>query len=140
MTHLHFENLTTVKLPLVQRFYKNHYPAAKANKSETIIVGYINGSICCAVRFRKIEQYQLLTGMAVDSTMRHQGIGSSLLAYCQRTILTHDVYCFALTSLDFFYQRYGFTIINPDQLPNSLKMLYQSYTRSGKALTPMQFN
>jgi N-acetylglutamate synthase-like GNAT family acetyltransferase len=140
MTDIHFERLEPIKLPLVQRFYKNHYPQSKANRSEMVIVGYNHGIICAAVRLKCIEKHRLLTGMAVDSSMRSRGVGTSLLNYCQQTILTNNVYCFALNSLENFYQKNRFMVINPDQLPNSLKMLYQSYTRNGKALTPMQFN
>lgn len=139
MVKLQFERLEPVKLPLLQRFYKQHYPSTKPKKTELIIIARREGQLCAAVRFRPIEHYQLLTGMAVDETMRSNGIGHQLLAYCQEQILDSRVYCFAFPWLKDFYQTHGFKTIDSENLPNSLKILLKRYQNGGKSLIPMHY-
>ncbi|MGX9418749.1 GNAT family N-acetyltransferase [Vibrio sp. RC27] len=139
MIKLEFETLDSVKLPLVQRFYKRHYPATKPKKNEHIIIARSLGEICAVVRFRPIEQYKLLTGMVVDEAFRGQGIGHQLLEHCQQQILSENVYCFAFTWLEPFYQAHHFHSLDPDQLPNNLNILFQRYKSSGKSLIPMRY-
>ncbi len=139
MIKLQFEKLDPVKLPLVQRFYKLHYPSARPKKNELIVVARHENRICAAVRFRPVEHYQLLTGMAVDEALRGQGVGRQLLTHCQQQILDSGVYCFAFTWLEGFYRQHNFTTLSDDKLPNSLQMLFQRYQNSGKALIAMQY-
>lgn len=140
MVNLLFEKLDPIKLPLLQRFYKQHYPS-KPKKDELIIVARKEGAICGAVRFRTIDQFRLLTGMAVDEDLRGNGIGHQLLDYCQHQepILNPEVYCFAFPWLVNFYQQHGFQVIETEQLPPSLRSLYQRYLNSGKSLVAMQY-
>jgi N-acetylglutamate synthase-like GNAT family acetyltransferase len=139
MVNLEFEKLDTLKLPLVQRFYKSHYPATKPKKNELVIVARRSGDICAVVRFRPIEQFQLLTGMVVNEQYRRQGIGHQLLNYCQQDMISNQVYCFAFTWLASFYQQHDFRTIDIEQLPNSLYILFQRYQNSGKSLVPMKY-
>ncbi len=141
MEKLEFQQLDPVKFPLIQRFYKQHYPISKPKRNEKTIIARstISHNIVACVRFRQIEQFQLLIGMAVSTELRAQGIGQSLMAYCKLHDLNSQVYCFSYTHLEEFYQHGGFKTCTRDELPPSLRVLYQRYTNSGKSLVPMQY-
>lgn len=141
MKKLEFQQLDPVKFPLIQRFYKQHYPTSKPKRNEKTIIARssISQNIIACVRFRQIEQFQLLTGMAVSTDFRGQGIGKSLMNYCKLHNLNSQVYCFAYAHLDEFYQQQGFVSCHKEDLPSPLKVLYQRYTNSGKSLVPMQY-
>ncbi|WP_099609990.1 GNAT family N-acetyltransferase [Vibrio fujianensis] len=139
MLTLQFEQIETVKLPLIKRFYKLHYSTAKPKSDELTIAAYQQGEIKAVVRFRSIAQYRLLTGMAVASDLRGQGIGQQLLIYCQQNIMKHLDYCFAYTHLTSFYNKGNFYALKPEQLPTELQALLQRYQSNGKNLIPMQY-
>ncbi|MBD1567447.1 GNAT family N-acetyltransferase [Vibrio sp. S12_S33] len=139
MTQLNFEVLPPIKLPLIKRIYKDHYPSTKAKKDELCIVGTLDGTICAVVRFRNIEQYRLLTGMLVVPELRGQGVGSQLLDHCESHVLTSQDYCFAYRHLKSFYAAHGFRPLSPNETPQNLKQLLERYLRSGKDLIPMRY-
>lgn len=140
MPTLHFEHIDPIKLPLVKRFYKQHYPGTKPKSNELIIAGYTGRQAMSAiVRFRQVAQYRLLTGMAVDGHLRGQSIGSQLLTYCQQHVLQDKDYCFAYPHLERFYQQAAFKTIDAAKLPAELHSLFNRYSASGKDLIPMQF-
>ncbi|UUM30458.1 GNAT family N-acetyltransferase [Vibrio japonicus] len=140
MSHLTFETLDPIKLPLVSRLYKAHYPSGKAKKDELTVVAYKENKMVAVVRFRSVEHFRLLTGMLVIPECRAQGVGHELLNYCQQQILKQDDFCFAYEHLEAFYAAHGFETIAPFQLPNSLKMLYERYVQSGKKLIAMKYS
>ncbi|GAL09009.1 predicted acyltransferase [Photobacterium aphoticum] len=104
MSKLSFHLLEPLRFPLINRFYKAYYPAGKAKKDETIWVGESNQGIQCCVRFKYIEDYQLLTGMLVHPEQRGQGIGQHLLQAVQDQLTQQPCYCFAFAYLEAFYQ------------------------------------
>ncbi|MGF1721700.1 GNAT family N-acetyltransferase [Vibrio kyushuensis] len=131
--------LDPIKVPLVTRLYKAHYPSGKAKKDERIITVSNNNTMVGVVRFRNIEQYRLLTGMLIIPEMRDQGVGHQLLDHCQAHELSNRDYCFAYQHLEHFYSHHQFHTIEPNKLPNSLKNLFERYVNSGRSLIPMQF-
>ncbi|OLQ89960.1 GNAT family N-acetyltransferase [Vibrio ponticus] len=139
MRQLRIETLDPIKLPLVARLYKAHYPSGKAKSNELTIAGYLEHQLACVVRFRPIEQYHLLTGMLVVPELRELGLGHQLLNHCQTEVCNTNTYCFAYPHLENFYQQHGFATISADTLPNSLNQLFTRYTGSGKALIPMHY-
>ncbi|SHO58029.1 GNAT family N-acetyltransferase [Vibrio quintilis] len=140
MNQLLFEQLDPIKIPLIQRFYKQHYPAGKAKKDELVIIAKDSQHhICAAVRFRNISPYQLLTGMTVATEKRQQGVAHQLLTFCEQQILNEQVYCFALPYLEDFYRAHHFRSQKADELPGLVHTLYQRYTRQGKQLVPMKY-
>lgn len=139
MSTLHFEILPPIKIPLIKRFYKEHYTGTKPKSDDLIVTAYESHTIVGVVRFRHVATYRLLTGMAVAEEKRYQGIGSHLLSYCRKEILSATDYCFAYQHLESFYQRSGFTTIPIDELPAELKTLYMRYTEQGKSLIPMHY-
>ena len=139
MNALRIETLDPIKLPLVSRLYKAYYPSGKAKKNETTIVAYAGLQLIGVVRFRPIEQFQLLTGMLVTPELRGKQIGHQLLLHCQQTICNSNTYCFAYPHLEAFYQQHGFASVEPSQLPGSLNQLFNRYTGSGKCLIAMHY-
>ncbi|MBD0788903.1 GNAT family N-acetyltransferase [Vibrio sp. Y2-5] len=139
MPELKFEHLDPIKLPLLKRFYKQHYPSTKPKSDELLIVAYRELSMVAVVRFRSIAEYRLLTGMAVDETKRGEGIGSQLLNYCLDEILADKDFCFSYAHLQNFYEQASFKKIDVEELPNELRTLFVRYSQSGKNLIPMQF-
>ena len=139
MPTLQFEHIETIKLPLIKRFYQQHYPSAKPKSNELIIAAYQEGNIKAVVRFRSIATYRLLTGMVVCQQDRGQGIGLALLMYCKENIMKHNDYCFAYPHLSSFYHKGNLSTLNAAQLPSELQLLLQRYQSSGKKLVPMQY-
>lgn len=138
MSQLTFEILPPIKLPLVSRLYKAHYPSGKAKKDELTAVAYQESKMIAVVRFRSIEQFRLLTGMLVIPEFREQGVGHKLMHYCQQQILKEGDFCFAYQHLEAFYAQHSFVSVEPQQLPNSLQMLFERYVKSGKKLVAMK--
>ncbi|CAH0532357.1 hypothetical protein VST7929_00181 [Vibrio stylophorae] len=134
-TSLSIQPLDPIRFPLAQRFYKTHYPAGKANKQETIWVLERQGVILGAVRFKLIGNEQLLTGMAIDSHKRGQGLGNLLLKGCLSHIQSTPCYCFAYAHLEGFYQQHGFETIEPQTLPNELRMRFERYSQTKNLIT-----
>lgn len=139
MSVLTIETLDPIKLPLVARLYKQYYPSGKAKKDELTIVGYEQANMVSVVRFRNIEEYRLLTGMLVVPEQREKGFGHQLMAHCREQVLTANDYCFAYQHLESFYAQHGFMTQQEQDLPNSLKQLFQRYSNSGKKLVAMQY-
>lgn len=139
MNNVIITQLDPIKVPLVKRFYKEHYPTGKANKSELIYSIELNGELCGVVRFRTIEDRRLLTGLAISKDHRGKQLGSQLMDYCVLHTLTEKDYCFAYSHLKSFYNRHQFIQIAPEELPNNLRVLYERYSNSGKDLIPMHY-
>lgn len=139
MSNVIITQLDPVKVPLVKRFYKEHYPIGKANKSELIYSLSLDNELCGVVRFRVIEDARLLTGMAISKQHRGKHLGSKLMDYCAKHTLTNNDYCFAYAYLINFYTRHQFVPIPPKELPNGLKVLFERYSNSGKDLIPMHY-
>ncbi len=133
------EVLNPIKLPLIKKLYKAHYPAGRAKRDELIITATSEGSIVALLRMKTVETSRLLTGMIVVPQVRGTGVGKALLAHCEENVFSYGDYCFAFMHLESYYAQYGFKTIDSSALPNSLKMAYQRYVDSGKDLIPMQF-
>ncbi|QOV29785.1 GNAT family N-acetyltransferase [Vibrio diabolicus] len=131
--------LNPIKLPLIKRLYKAHYPSGRAKKDELIITASHKGEIVALLRLKTVDRSRLLTGMLVIPTLRGTGIGEELLRYCRNNVFTDGDYCFAFTHLESYYSKHGFKTIDCSELPHPLKMAFQRYVDSGKDLIPMQF-
>lgn len=140
MNSLVIKNLEPLRLPLLKKIYKSHYPSTKIKAGERIIVAEQSSKIVGVVRFREIDKWQLLTGMLVIPEVRNQGIASQLLRFSQSNILHNKVYCFAYEHLEQLYSAHGFTTIQLQDLPSALAKLYLRYTQTGKPLIIMQYH
>lgn len=84
MTHsIHFEVLDPIKVPIIKKLYKAHYPGTKVKKDEQIVVAIQDKQSIGVVRFRRVEEHQLMTGMLVIPSQREKG---SRIA-CSSTVL-----------------------------------------------------
>lgn len=134
----HIEQIDRIHFPLVKKFYQAFYPSGKPNKADPIWVLKHGQKILSAVRFKQLEQVQLLTAMVTEPNHRGQGLAQQLLAQLADVIATVDCYCFALPYLEGFYQQHGFHSIHPETLPLALYQRFQAYSKNGRALLPMQ--
>ncbi|WP_261816241.1 GNAT family N-acetyltransferase [Vibrio gallicus] len=139
MHNLSITEMDPIRLPLLRKVYKQHYPSTKVKAGDKIFIAEHNSQLIGAVRFRHIEQWRLLTGMVVIEKYRGRGVASSMLKALRPTQLDQDVYCFAYTHLTKMYAVHGFVTIDPQQLPGSLKGLYCKYSQS-KSLSCMQYH
>lgn len=139
MTTFKFSVLDPVKIPLVKKIYKSHYPAGKPKSDERIIVATQESQIVAIVRLKSFDQYRLMTGMLVIPEYRGLGVGHQLMQYLYSNELTGNDCCFALTHLQGFYAQHGFRPLDAHALPNKLKQLFERYTASGKALIAMRY-
>ncbi|MGR5070435.1 GNAT family N-acetyltransferase [Vibrio alfacsensis] len=131
--------LNPIKLPLIKRLYKAHYPAGRAKRDELIVTASVDSNILALLRMKSVDTSRLLTGMLVIPEARGTGVGKALLSYCEENIFRHGDYCFAFQHLENYYSQYGFKTISGNTLPNSLKIAFSRYVDSGKDLIPMQF-
>jgi N-acetylglutamate synthase-like GNAT family acetyltransferase len=139
MNNLTFLELEPIKLPLVAKLYKDHYPAGKPKRGETIIIVKADHTLIGAVRFQPTQDAQLLTGMLIHPDFRGLGIGHQLLQHCKQQISATNCYCFSFPHLTSFYQQHHFEEISENQLPESLRDRFIRYVESGKQLHSLQF-
>lgn len=137
--------LTVERVPalwflLVKKFYQAHYPSGKPNKADPIWVLKEQGTIVTAVRLKQFSGYQLLTAMVTAPTQRGKGLGGYLLHAIHQALSEKSCYCFAFSHLSLFYQKNGFSIISPEQLPPELQQRFIAYTAQGRHLTPMHYS
>ncbi|CAH0527306.1 GNAT family N-acetyltransferase [Vibrio hippocampi] len=140
MTSFKFSVLDPVKIPLVKKIYKSHYPAGKPKSDERIIIATQESQTVAVVRLKTVEQQRLMTGMLVIPACRGLGIAHQLMQHLKQNELTDNDYCFALAHLEGFYNQHGFQHIDTEALPNTLKQLFSRYTGSGKALVAMRYH
>lgn len=131
--------LDPIRIPLIKKLYKAHYPAAKPKRDELIITANVLGNIAAVVRFRTQTPYRLLTGMLVTPDYRGFGVGHKLLEYCCQHILQAHDYCFAYRYLESYYAQHGFQHIDPSELPQTLQQNFNRYVDHGRDLIPMRF-
>lgn len=134
-----YRQLDPIRLPLVNKLYKDFYPAGKAKRDECIWVAEDNNRIIASVRFKLIDDVQLLTGMLVLPEYRLKGIANELIQATYSQIQQKTCYCFAFQELENLYQKSGFDTIEIEKLPYNIKQRFLRYANSGKKLIPMVF-
>ncbi|PSW59288.1 GNAT family N-acetyltransferase [Photobacterium leiognathi] len=139
MNEIIYRQLDPIRLPVVNKIYKDFYPAGKAKRDESIWVAESNNSIVASVRFKSIDDVQLLTGMLVTPEYRLKGIANELIKASHSQIMQKTCYCFAFQELEKLYQKSGFVTIEAEALPNNIKQRFFRYANSGKHLIPMLF-
>lgn len=132
--------LDPLRFPLVERFYKTHYPKGSPNKSEIIWTLEKKKQIIGAVRFKQFEHDQLITGLIIDEKFRHKGLASFLLKQSQTQIEKKACYGFAYVHLEEFYNKAGFLQIDANRLPEHLKSRFELYKNNGKNLISIQWS
>ncbi len=131
--------LNPVMLPLIQKFYKQHYKPARPRRNDDIFIIRDKNTICGVVMLRNLNTCRLLTGMLVAPEYRHRGLAHDLLAYCRQATLAESDFCFCSVRLKPFYQSHGFTAIPAEKLPSELQSRFCRYQQSGEMLA-MAYN
>ncbi|SMY39107.1 GNAT family N-acetyltransferase [Photobacterium andalusiense] len=140
MSPIRYQQLNPIRLPIINKLYKDFYPAGKAKRDEILWVGESQQGVICCVRFKYIGELQLLTGMLVKPEYRNQKIATQLLQHATPQIQQKPCYCFAFKELEALYQQAGFITLQPQQLPHDLQQRFERYCHSGKKLIPMHYN
>ena len=123
-----FIELETVKLPLVNQFYKRVYKKGVASKDETVFI-LKDKEIICSAKLKTIDKKLLLTGVACDPEFRGQGYASQLIK--QLLLLQEQpVYCFPYTHLLPLYSQLGFVQIEPQIVPEIISQKFYSYSKN----------
>lgn len=138
MKNLSVTQIDPIKLPLLKKLYKLHYPSTKIKAGEVIYVAEQDSRIVGVTRFRQVEDWQLLTGMMVVTDQRGKGVAREMLSVLETSYLDSNVYCFAYSHLVDMYANHGFNTISDEELPGSLKGLFNRYSQT-KALNCMQY-
>lgn len=125
-------------IPLVNQFYKQVYKKGLANKSEQVFV-LKTTQILCAARLKEVQGSLLLTGVACLEEHRKQGLASLLITHLLTT-QQQCIYCFPYPHLQTFYQKLGFTLYPPEQLPEKLGIQYQRYNSRKTLLCMVYFD
>lgn len=133
---LELRKMDKVYLPLIKKFYKDHYNASKPKSSDLSYGLYQEGMLLGLIRFKPINQNYLLLGMAIHKDYRKQGLGGVLLSRSLNEIPSKPCYCFALSHLTSFYGSH-FDQLEPENLPKELSLLFKRYSDNGKELIAM---
>ena len=143
-----YQQLTAIKLPLVNKFYKQVKARGKASGGDIVWVARdvalcsissynTSAPIIAAARLTptKLNEYWLLSGVYVAQSHRNQGIASQLITH----LVAQQACCytFALTQLSDFYQRLGFVEVAVGDLPCELAQKFDAYRQQGRNIIAM---
>lgn len=134
---LELRKLDKVYLPLIKKFYKDHYSGSKPKSSDLSFGLYQEDKLIGVIRFKPINQNYLLLGMAIHSNYRRRGFGGILLALSLHEMSDKPCFCFALSHLTSFYGSH-FDLLESANLPDELSQLFNRYSDSGKDLIAMR--
>ena len=123
-----FIELETIKLPLVNQFYKRVYKKGLASKDERVFI-LKEKAIICSARLKKLNKQLLLTGVACAPEFRGQGYASQLI---NKLLLLQEqpVYCFPYTHLQPFYSRLGFVQADSQSAPEIISQKFYAYSKN----------
>ena len=123
-----FIELETVKLPLVNQFYKRVYKKGVASKDETVFI-LKDKEIICSAKLKTIDKKLLLTGVACDPEFRGEGYASQLIK--QLLLLQEQpVYCFPYAHLQPFYSQLGFIEADSQSVPEIISQKFYTYSKN----------
>ncbi len=140
MPKLQFVTIDPIQTPLVNKLYKDYYPAGKANKSDRIWIVKDHTTWVGSVKYRDYDEFTFMSAMLIVPDRRGQGIAQQLLT---QSLINNkvNIYCFAYSYLENLYRNAGFKVIESTHLPASLKQRFERYTQHGrKTLIPMQYS
>ena len=133
------EWLEPICYPLANKFIQRHnFKGRVRGNDDCLVVKTQTKEIIALVLLRPIASYQLLTGMCVAPAYQREGIGTQLLTDL-REKLTVNTYTFNLKHLTLFYQKHGFKLVSPDNLPAEIFSRYQAYLNQGRDIDVMKY-
>lgn len=109
---------------IISLLMDNMLPTGDLNKSPvTFFVAALENRILGTIGLERYDKIGLLRSLAVADDFKNQGIGARLVEflfqYCTREGIS-DLYLMTTTAYQYF-PRYGFTTINRDTIPNSIR-------------------
>ena len=133
------EELSPLQLPLVNRFFKANGHKGKARSNERVMVLKEDGGIVAALRACPTSQGYLLRSVWVDTQRRGEGVGSQLLNWAL-PVLNSDCWCYLYNHLMGFYEKSGFVVVEPEQVPEDIAKPYLNYRSKGQSFLLMAFH
>ncbi len=138
LTQLTFKQADHYNLPRVKQFYKQNGMRAQAPKGDNIYIATLDTKIVAALRLQPVGDVFLLRSMCVDASLRHQGVGTALLAFLQPQLGNIECYCFPFEHLIAFYQSASFTSVPRESTPEVIYSKYDRYIGNGKKIGLMK--
>lgn len=129
---MHFQNLTDLQRPLVEKFYRSHRSSMRVKGQARMWVAK-DPDIIAALCLTPIPGGQWLTGLFVAPDRRNQGVAGQLI----RASIEHaegQVWLFCDPDLMAFYRELGFELT--EELPHVLTDRLTRY-RQTKALVAL---
>ena len=111
---------------------------AQAPKGDLIYIATINNLIVAALRLQPVNTDYLLRSMCVETSRRHQGIGSALLQHLQNKLGEINCYSFVYSHLTEFYSRAFFKHCDIDSTPVAIADKFNRYLKNGKKICLMK--
>lgn len=136
-----FEEVDTLALALINRFYKQCRYPAKAGKGDQVYSLRHNGELVAAVKLMPKDcdgqPWLFLRAMCVLPSRQSEGIGAQFLERLS-TIYKHPVYCYPFDHLVGFYRAGGFYLPAADQdLPTMITSGRQRLLEHGRKVQLM---
>ncbi|MEN0035881.1 MAG: GNAT family N-acetyltransferase [Cellvibrio sp.] len=130
---LRFHIIEPARLALVDRFYRAQGYKVKCGETERVYAfSDANGDFVASARLvPQSSGHYWLRNLLVDKNSRGQGVASKLIINFLPDISPQGCYCFALTHLESFYERLGFTA-QPEHCPGDILSTYHTYRNRGR--------
>lgn len=125
------ERLDPIKLPLINKFYRQYGARGKAKSNEQLWVVKSGAQIVAGARIGDISGCDFLTGVLVAPEYQGKGIATKLI---QALLHGRDkpLYSFPYCHLMAMYQKLGFKALPIERLPKPLLMRFERYQKQGR--------
>jgi N-acetylglutamate synthase-like GNAT family acetyltransferase len=132
--------LSDLEIPLANKFYRKHGFRGKAKRHESCAVVKDNDKQIIACGYlRDYNNFKLLSGVAVDSSVQREGIGRLLLEFMTQRF-DQLTYTFPYEHLMPLYTSIGFQTVGKEQVETSVSKLYSTYIKQGRMIKLMQYS
>lgn len=127
------EQVDSLRIPLVDRFYQSHGYNIKCGRNERIFtLSHPEHGILAAARLvPQLEDYWL-RNLLVAKVWRAHGFGRFFMQTLLLKLESGDCYCFALTHLEQFYLELHFQHLEPENINASVAKRYLQYRARGR--------
>ena len=126
------EELESIALPLVNRFYRENGHKGKARSDERVFVLRDQGRIVAALRACPKADGYLLRSVWVATDRRRKGTGTTLLNCVLSKLGSFPCWCYPFDYLEAFYQRSGLQQVPPEQTPDEISSVWVNYRARGE--------
>ena len=131
--------LADLEIPLANKFYRKHGFRGKAKRHESCaVIKDNNNQIVACGYLRDYNNFNLLSGVAVDKVIQKQGIARLLIEFMTQRF-DQLTFTFPYEHLTPFYTSIGFQVISIEQVDTSVNELYSTYVKQGRKIVLMQY-